>query len=163
MSDHQTRLDRFLDEAAIRNTIARFADAATRDDHPMFASVWAPQGEFVIGQAPHGHHTIGVEANVALLGKLRAGKDFFVQFALPGVIDIDGDDATTRTFVHESARGPGETYYRNHAIAFDRLVRSGDDWVFASRSFQYLWLDTAPFAGDAFPLFENSAATLATA
>lgn len=153
MIDQQILLQRFMDEASIRNTVARFADSATRADYVMFHDVWADDGEFIIGVAPHGQHSVGADENVALLRKLRAGKDFFVQFALPGVITIDGDEATTRTFVHEAARGPGETYYRNHAIAFDRLQRSGDNWVFKSRSFQYLWLDTGPYAGNGFPLF----------
>jgi hypothetical protein len=153
MANLQDQLQQFMDEASIRNTIARFADSATRFDCEMFRSVWADDGEFIIGSAPHGHHAIGVEANVALFRKLRTEKDFFVQFALPGVIEIDGDKATTRTFVHEAARGPGEKYYRNHCIAFDTLQRAGDDWVFKSRSFQYIWLDTGPFAGSGFPLF----------
>lgn len=159
MSDQQTlMLNRFMDEASIRNIIARFADSATRGDYDMFRAVWADEGEFIIGEAPHGQSATGVDNAVAMLRRLRAGRDFFVQFALPGVIEIDGGEATTRTFVHESARGPGEKYYRNHCIAFDRLRRSGDGWVFVSRSFQYLWLDTGPFAGDGFPLFPDSVA-----
>ena len=152
-------LQRFIDEASIRNVIARFADAATRSDYAMFRKLWAEDGEFIIGQPPHGQQSIGADENVALLRKLRTGKDFFVQFAIPGVIEFANGKATTRTFVHESAQGPGETYYRNHCIAFDRLVRSGDDWVFASRSFQYLWLDTSPFAGHGFPLFPDAEAS----
>ena len=147
------QLQRFLDEASIRNVIARFADAATRSDFEMFRAVWADDGEFIIGQAPHGQHSTGADDNVALLRKLFTGMEFFVQFAVPGVIEIEGDEATTRTFVHEAARGSGH-YYRNHCIAFDRLRREGDGWVFTSRSFQYLWLDTSPFAGDGFPLFQ---------
>ena len=147
-----------MDEAAIRNTIARFADSATRADYDGFRSVWSDDGEFTIGQAPHGQSATGADAIVALLRRLRAGKDFFVQFALPGVIEIDGDDATTRCLCHEAARGPGEIYYRNHCVAFDRLRRAGDGWVFAGRSFQYLWLDTSPYDGTAFPLFPDSAA-----
>jgi hypothetical protein len=153
MTSPQTRLQQFMDEASIRNTIARFADSATRSDYAMFKTVWTDDGEFIIGNAPHGQHSIGADENVALLRKLRTGTEFFVQFALPGVILIDGDEATTRTFVHEAARGPGEKYYRNHCIAFDKLQRSGDDWLFKSRSFQYIWLDTGPFAGSGFPLF----------
>lgn len=158
MTDQQTLLHQFMDEASIRNTIARFADSATRCDYAMFRSVWAHDGEFIIGVAPHGQHSTGADNNVGLLRKLRTGQDFFVQFALPGVIEITGDEATTRTFVHEAARGPGETYYRNHSIAFDRLQRSGDKWVFKSRSFQYLWLDTGPYAGTGFPLFPDDTA-----
>jgi hypothetical protein len=159
MADHQRLLQQFMDEASIRNTIARFADSATRADLEMFRTVWADDGEFIIGEAPHGQHSKGADENVSLLRKLRTGKEFFVQFALPGVIVIDGDEATTRTFVHESARGPGEKYYRNHCIAFDRLQRSEDGWVFKSRSFQYLWLDTGPFAGNGFPLFTEGSST----
>lgn len=148
------RLKRFMDEASIRNVIARFADAATRGDLETFRTVWAEDGEFKIGEAPHGQHARGVEAAVDLLRVLTTGLTYFVQFAVPGVIEIEGDEATTRTIVHESARSSaGDHYYRNHCIAFDRLRRSGDDWVFTSRSFQYLWLDTGPFAGDGFALF----------
>ena len=157
MPDQQTLLNQFMDEASIRNVVARFADGATRGDYDMFRAVWADEGEFIIGKAPHGQSAAGVDAAVAMLRRLRTGRDFFVQFALPGVIEITGDEATTRTFCHESARGPGEKYYRNHCVAFDRLRRSKEGWVFTSRSFQYLWLDTSPFSGNSFPLFPDSA------
>ena len=151
-------LQRFMDEASIRNTIARFADSATRADYDSFRKVWAEDGEFVIGEAPHGQRAEGADEIVALLRRLRAGKTFFVQFALPGVIEIEGDAAVTRTLCHEAARGPGETFYRNHCVAFDRLRRSGEGWAFASRSFQYLWLDTSPYSGTGFTRFPDSAA-----
>lgn len=158
MPNEQSLMRRFMDEASIRNTIARFADSATRADYDRFRSVWASEGEFIIGQSPHGQSAAGADDIVAMLRRLRTGKDFFVQFALPGEIDIDGDEATTRCLCHEAARGPGETYYRNHCVAFDRLRREGDGWVFTSRSFQYLWLDTSPYSGMGFPLFPESAA-----
>ena len=160
MPDEQTPLTRFMDEASIRNLIARFADSATRADYSMFRSVWAEDAEFVIGQAPHGQRAVGADNIVALLRRLWAGKDFFVQFALPGVIEIDGDEASTRTLCHEAARGPGETCYRNYCAGFDRLRRAGNGWVFTSRSFQYLWLDTSAFSGSGFPLFPDGALTV---
>jgi hypothetical protein len=158
MTDQQTRLKQFMDEASIRNLIARFADCATTGDYDVFRTTWAHDAEFVIGKAPQMQSATGVDDAVAMFRRLRTGREFFVMFALPGVIEINGDEATTRTFCHESARGPGEKYYRNHCVAFDRLRRSGDDWVFPSRSFQYLWLDTSPFSGDGFPLFPDRAA-----
>ncbi len=158
MPDQQTLLNRFMDEASIRNTIARFADSATRADYEMFRSVWADDGEFVIGKGPQSQSATGVDQVVAMLRRLRMGRNFFVMFAVPGVIEIDGDEATTRCLVHEAASGPGEAYYRNHSVGFDRLRRSGDDWVFTSRSFQYLWLDTGPFPGNGFPLFPDGPA-----
>ena len=91
MSNDQA-LRRFMDEASIRNTIARFADSVTRFDNDMFRTVWADDAEFIIGHAPHGQSASGVDDIVAMLRRVRAGRDFFVQFALPGVIDIDGDE-----------------------------------------------------------------------
>ena len=153
-----TLLTRFVDEASIRATIARFADIVTRADYEQFHTVWDDNGDFIIGKAPDGQRATGVDDIVAMLRHLWAGKEFFVQFAIPGVIEIDRDEATTRTLCHEAACAPGETYYRNYCVAFDRLRRSDDGWVFTSRSFQYLWLDTSPFTGDGFPLFSDSAA-----
>jgi hypothetical protein len=89
-----------------------------------------------------------------MLRRLRTGRDFFVMFALPGVIEITGDEATTRTFCHEAARGPGEKYT-------EIIVSASTGYgvrVFVSRSFQYLWLDTGPFSGNGFPLFPDSVA-----
>jgi hypothetical protein len=79
-------------------------------------------------------------------------KDFFVQFALPGVIDIDGDTATASCVCYEAARGGTTVFYRTHCLVTDRLQRAGDGWVFTSRTFQYVWLDTSPFTGDGFDL-----------
>lgn len=52
MPDQDTRLARVMDEAAVRDAIARFADAATTGDYDMFRATWAEDGEFIIGQPP---------------------------------------------------------------------------------------------------------------
>lgn len=151
MSDLQASIARLLDEANIRSLTARFADAAIRADYATFRSVWADDAVWTIG-APPKVQAKGADDIVALLRRLRSEKEFFVQFAVQGVIEITGDTATTSCVCHEAARGPGAVYYRNHCIAIDHLKRSGDSWVFTSRTFQYLWLDTSPFAGESFSL-----------
>ncbi|MCJ1674462.1 MULTISPECIES: hypothetical protein [unclassified Rathayibacter] len=45
-----------------------------------------------------------------------------------------------------------ERYYRTNGIWTDRLVRRDGRWLFAERSYRYLWLDLSPFNGDVFPL-----------
>lgn len=115
------------------------------------SAVWADDAEWSIGDPPKAH-AAGLDEIVLLLQGLRTGKEFFVQLALQGVIDIDGDEATTSCVCHEAARGPGETYYRDHCISSDRLRRSPNGWVFTSRTFRYLWLDTSPFTGQSFSL-----------
>ena len=156
MTDRQTAIERMLDEAAIRNATARFADAAMRGDYDGFRAVWAEDARWTIGEPPQVDAT-GTDEIVATLRRLRGGREFFVQFALQGPIEIDGDTAVTSCVCHEAARGPGETYYRNHCVAFDRLVRAEAGWVFTARSFRYLWLDTSPFSGRSIPLFGETA------
>lgn len=158
MSDHQASLDRLLDEASIRSTIARFTDTSTRADYEGFRTLWADDAEVVIGK-PFEVSMTGVDDIVSWLRQLWTGKEFFVQFALPGAIEIDGDDATARCICNEAARGPGETYYRNHGVFSDHLRRWNDGWVFTNRTYQYLWLDTSPFTGDTFPLLGDRAAS----
>ena len=139
----------------IRRTTARFADTAMRGDYAGFGAVWAPDARWIIGEPPRVDAT-GIEDIVATLHRLRGGREFFVQFAVQGPIEIEGDTATTTCVCHEAARGPGESYYRTHCVAFDRLTRVGDGWVFAARTFRYLWLDTSPFSGNSVPLFSDA-------
>src|SRR6202451_4895346 len=77
MPNDQALLKRFMDEASIRNTIARFADSATRFDTDMFRSVWADDAEFIIGHAPHGQSATGVDDIVAMLRRVPGGEGLF--------------------------------------------------------------------------------------
>lgn len=144
-------IKRLFDEAAIRDMTARFADAAIRGDHDLFRALWADDAEWTIGHPPK-QQAHGIDNIVEMLGKLRDERDFFVQLAIQGPIKFEGDTATTTCVCHEAARGPGEAYYQTYCISFDRLRRSGDGWLFTQRSYQFLWLDTSPFTGDAFGL-----------
>ena len=149
MPDDVTLSQTLVDDLVIRRQIARFADAAMSDDRVAFADLFTKDGRLEIG-APADRRARGRAAIADLLGRLREGQDFFVQYAQPGLIDIQGDHATARTLCHEVARGPADRFYRNHGMFFDRLVRSGDTWLFASRRYRYFWLDSSPFGGDAF-------------
>jgi hypothetical protein len=154
MSNIEASITRLMDEAAIRNATARFADTAIRGDHDGFRMLWADDAEWVIGGSdsqPFEWTAKGVDDIVSMYRKLREERDYFVQFAVPGSIEINGDDATARCVCYEAARGPGETYYRNSGVWTDRLRRADDGWVFTSRAYRYLWLDLSPFTGEVFP------------
>jgi ketosteroid isomerase-like protein len=152
ITNNATPLARLLDETAIRDTIARFADAATSGDSDGFRTLWADDAQWVIGSTegqPFESRSKGIGEIVSHFRELRDDKEYFIQFAAPGSIDISGDDATVRCLCYEAGRGPGQ-YYRNTGIDTVRLRRSGDGWVFTSRSYQYLWLDFSAFSGDVF-------------
>ena len=61
----------------------------------MFRSMWTDDARLTSGEAPHGQSATGADNIVDMLRRLRAGKDFFIQFAVLGVIEIAGDEATT--------------------------------------------------------------------
>lgn len=87
--------------------------------------LWADDAEVMIGQ-PYETRLIGLDNIVFWLRHLWSGKEFFVQFATPGVIEINSDEATAHCICHEEARGLGETYYRTHGVFTDRLRRTAD-------------------------------------
>jgi ketosteroid isomerase-like protein len=154
MSENKSSLARLLDEAAVRDATARFADSATRGDYDAFRALWADGAEWVIGGTegqPFERRANGVEDIVSLYRTLREERDYFVQFAVQGPIEITGDIATASCVCQEAARGPGESYYRTTGVWTDRLRRADDGWVFTSRAYRYLWLDLSPFSGEVFP------------
>jgi hypothetical protein len=154
-TDNEASLTRLLDEAAIRDATARFADAATSGDYGGFRTLWAEDAEWVIGgteRQPFERRAQGIEDIMSMFRTLRDEREYFIQFAVQSSIQINGDGATTRCMRYEAARGPGESYYRNTGVWSDHLRRSPNGWVFTSRTYHYLWLDLSPFSGDTFPV-----------
>jgi hypothetical protein len=145
----EASLARLLDEAAIRDATARFADSVMRQDYDAFRTLWADEAEWAIGK-PFEQRAKGVDDIVSMLRNLWNGNDSFIQFAVQGVIDIDGDDDTARCVCHEAASGPRNRYYRTNGVWLDRLQRSKNGWRFTSRAYQYRWLDMSPSTGDTF-------------
>ncbi len=151
LTSTETAIARLIDESAIRDTILRFADAATRGDFDAFRAVWADDAEWVIGGTdgqPFERRAEGIDAIVALFRTLWEGQEYFIHFVIPGAVEIDGDVATVRSMCHESARGSGEHYYRTNGVWTDTFRRSGDGWVFSRRAYEYMWLDFSPYSGD---------------
>ena len=155
MSMHQSKLSRLLDEAAIRNVTYRFADASARGDYSAFTELWSPDAVWTIGK-PLEAEAHGISDIVKMMHKLRDSKTFFVHYAMQGPIEIGPDEALSRCVCYEAALGPGETYYRTQGIYHDRLSRSTDGWIYTHRRWEYLWLDTSPFSGDAFAVSSGS-------
>lgn len=153
MPGNETALARLLDEAAVRDVTARFAESIMAQDHDTFRSLWAEDGEWVIGATegqPFERRATGPDDIVSMLKQLWEGNDYFVHFAVQSVIEITGDQAAARCMCHEAARGP-RRHYRTNGVWSDQLRRQGDRWVFTRRAYRYLWLDMLPFTGDTFP------------
>ena len=74
-----------------------------------------------------------------------------MQFVHSGVIVVKGDHATARWLVEEVAKG-GDKYYHNYGVFSDVIEKVDGKWLFAERSFHYVYLDFSPFTGNAHTL-----------
>jgi hypothetical protein len=152
----EQRLQHLEDEAAIRDLAARFADAATRADYETIRSLFTPDAVFTIGE-PFAVTCKGPNEIVALIHKLRDGKDFFVEFIHSGLIQLDGNTASARWLLREVGLGPvksgpeksdpEKSYYNNFGFFIDELQKVDGKWLFKTRTYPYLYLDTDSFTG----------------
>lgn len=149
----EPRLQRLEDEVAIRELASRFADAGTRNDIQAIKTLFCPDVVFSIGK-PNAVEARGPEGIGELIQKLESGKDFFVQFVHSGLVKIDGSRASARWLIREIALGSepggdGKSYYNNFGFFHDELEKTEGKWLFKSRTYQYIYLDTDSFTGKA--------------
>ncbi|KAK4946776.1 hypothetical protein LTR10_014278 [Elasticomyces elasticus] len=155
MSPSAAEVQSIADERSIRNLVARFANATAPVNYDAFAQLWLPSEEIQATWSlsePFAMSASGVTDIVAMLDKLLAERDFFVQMVHSGVVTLDGDRATGRWICHEVAKGPGETYYNNYAVYEDWYRKLDEKWYFARRDYKYMFLDSTPFNGSSCPL-----------
>ena len=65
------------------------------------------------------------------------------------MIQLDGDTASGRAYMHELARLRDGSSHLNYAIYHDRYQRTGDGWKFTERVYEVRYHDTSPLAGSA--------------
>lgn len=136
------------DELAIRALLARFSDACIRGDVPQFRETWVEEGIWAIGN-PFEKNCEGIEAILEHLHFLRDGLHFFTQFVSHGVLEVDGDRATVRSPIWEMATSSGGHFYNNLGLYHDVVIKRDGIWRFSERRYEYLWLSTDPFPGNA--------------
>jgi hypothetical protein len=150
MSSSTDQFQRIADELSIRDLVARFANACSPPNYDAFATLWLPgdqnNPQWTLSD-PYAMSATGIGEIVAMLRRLLATRDFFVQLVHSGVVEIDGDRATGRWIMREVAKGPGETYYNNFAIYDDEFNKVNGKWYFARRSYTYMFLDSSSFGG----------------
>jgi ketosteroid isomerase-like protein len=143
MTDMQAVADR-VEIEALRS---EFSDAAMMRDRARLASLFTEDGVLRMPNVPvelTGREEIrtGGEA-------LQARWDFFVQTTHPGVIELGGDTATGRAYIHEIVRTLDGIEGVNFAVYHDRYRHTPDGWKFAERVYEVRYLDTTPLAGSA--------------
>jgi len=122
------------DRLAIRELIDRYNDAIARFDAEAWGETWTEDAEWeLMGLAVNGRESI-----VGLWQKTMQQFDFVVFRAVPGAIEISGDEATGRVWAHEVIQPKGAELRTMHGRYDDTYAKSGGEWRFRSRRYQVL-------------------------
>jgi uncharacterized protein (TIGR02246 family) len=130
--------DALADELAIRDLVARYADAVCRRDQEAWGATWAEDG---IWQLPGAPRTEGRAAIVALWAGAMAGFPFVVQLMHSGVLSIDGTRASGRWYLQEYLKFKDGNGMHNVGCYQDRYVKRDGLWLFAERHYAVLYND----------------------
>ena len=140
-------LGEWIDKLAIQELIATYSDTATRGDWDTFATLWAPDAVWEVGQ-PVGSRVEGAEAILDSARTNVDAQDFLVQMAQTTVVRLSGDGrASATTMIHALAHQEGQHSTTNYGIYFDDLVRHDGRWTFARRMLQPVYSETGTFTG----------------
>ena len=139
---------RLADELAIRNLVARYADAATRRDAKAWASLWAEDAEWLLlGNAARGRDEI-----VALLQSFLARLSFVVQIPGSGSVDVGDGCARGRWTVTEHAKGADGAALRTLGVYEDEYVRVAGEWRFQRRRLHVLYMGPPDLGAEPHPV-----------
>jgi len=125
----------FEDRVAINDVLARYADGVNRRDAALWASTWDEEGEwYLFGPDP----VLGRDAIVAAWVEAMAGFPFVVMIASQGMVTIDGDSASGRSYTSEVAHPADGKRMRVQGCYDDRYRKRNGVWGFAFRQFTVL-------------------------
>lgn len=137
-------------ELAIRDLVARYADAVNRGDAAAWSETWAEDGCWSVA----GRSETGREKVVELWHTLMGGLEWVVQLVHTGTIEIDADRATARWYLTELNRTVDGTAGLLVGVYHDECVCENGQWLFKSRRFDFLYAGKPDVSGAHFPVPE---------
>lgn len=144
------------DFVSISRLVHRYSDAVVHRDAERWASCWATDATWDLGQ---GRLVEGRDAIVALWTSAMSGMVAVVQMSHNGDVEpgVDADHATGRWYIDERFRREGGTNEILLAHYDDGYVRTADGWQFSKRFLQPHYLGPPDLTAD----FSNTADGLA--
>ena len=129
-------------ELAIRELVARYAEAVSRNDAEAFAGTWAEDGEWLL----LGQRAVGPEAATAQWKRLVRGFEFVVQLCHGGIIEVEGTTASGRWQTRASGRAVDGSPFFSLGFYADRYVCVEGRWCFQSRDFEAIYAGPPDFS-----------------
>jgi len=127
----------FDEQQAIRALLERYCDGVNQRDAEIWGSTWS---EDAVWELPH-LDMEGLKGRDTIVAAwLEAMKMFpFVNMmAMPGVIHVEGDHATMRSYTDEVAVTQDGTELRPRGQYDDECVKVAGEWKFSRRVFSVL-------------------------
>lgn len=139
-----------IDEIAIQQLINKYTEGASRADYDQVASVYAPDG--VWNLPVYNLSFKGRDAITKGMSDFLVAMDYLIQINSPAWIQIDGDTATARSTIREGAKFKGKDE-SVEILGFynDELVRTPEGWLFASRTFNLVAMNSVALVPPAQP------------
>ncbi|QCW99466.1 hypothetical protein FGM00_04835 [Aggregatimonas sangjinii] len=151
----KTEFERFRDKEQIVALSNVYSDAAALQDKKLFQSLWAENSKWIIGP-PINKTFKGRDSIANAFENLLSDWEFFVQLNTSFNVDLseDGKTATANFYLNEIARNAKMSNY-NIASYKDSLIKKDGKWLFKTREYKVIYLDTTALAGQAFQRVEN--------
>jgi uncharacterized protein (TIGR02246 family) len=132
------------DEIAIRDLVARYADAVNRSDGNDWGATWAEDGLWsLMGMESQGRENI-----VQFWLGAMAGFKFAIHMNGSGALNIAGDSATGRWYLTEytcDLEGNAATIL---GVYDDQYIKTDGSWLFKERLYQVMYMGPADLSGD---------------
>jgi ketosteroid isomerase-like protein len=143
MKIDETLLRSAGDELAIRNLVARYADAVTQNDGRAWVETWAEDGRwFMGGGASEGHEKLLETWKTLMALFVRV-----IQLPQHGVVELDGDRATGRWAILELGRTQGGDSVFTLGSYDDVYRRVGTSWKFSERHLEFIYTGPPDLSG----------------
>jgi ketosteroid isomerase-like protein len=124
------------DRLMIRELIEAYADAVNCRDAEAWGALWASDSTWSMPDYPEFGTVRGRETIVKTWVSAMALYPGVVFAATIGAIEVNGSEATARSYTSEVYDDSSGVTKRDRGTYLDRLVKIDGRWYFASRSFR---------------------------
>lgn len=126
----------FENKLAIRELLDRYCDGVNQRDSEIWGSTLSKNA---VWEIPHLEiKNEGMDNIISIWSEAMKGYQFVHMIAQPGFIEINGGEATMRSYTLETAVLPDGTEIHPCGQYDDKLILEDGNWKFSHRSFKNL-------------------------